>query len=212
MPLYKKKLYRKKKLYVSKPVKKYVRKVLDRQIEDKSIHNDLTAIAPFQSIGNTWDTYTCCNPAQGTTGITRVGRKIRIKSFELYGILSAGDSSNCVRIALYTADVGTTLTAVDMDWKLARDRVGGGNLGTVYYDKFVPVQFTPYDGSAGTGVSQQKIVHIKKYFKNPIVVTYADDSTTTYNKTLFLSVISDSVAIPNPGFTRGYAIARFEDA
>lgn len=207
---YKKKPFRRFK--VAKPVKRYVKKVLDRQIEDKTIHNDLSVITPFSSIGNTWDTYQCCNPAQGTTGITRIGRKIRIKSFELYGVLAAGDNSNVVRMALYTADTSTALSGVDIDWKLSKDRVGGGNLGTVYYDKFIPVQYVPFDGATASGVSQQRVIHIKKYFKTPIVVTYSDDTTSTYNKSLFLSVISDSAAIPNPAFTRGYAIARFEDA
>lgn len=202
--------YPKKK--VSKTVKKYVKKVLDYKIEDKNIHNDLTAIAPFQSIGNSWDTYLCCNPSQGTTAVQRIGRKIHIKSVELYGVLSAGDNSNCVRIAMYTSDTSNALSGVDIDWKLSRDRIGGGNFGTLYYDKYIPLQFTPFDGATASGVSQQKIVRIKKVFKRPIPIVYSDDTTGTYNKQLCISVISDSAAVPHPGFTRGYVITRFEDA
>lgn len=197
---------------VPKSVKKYVHRMLDNAIEDKSIHNDLTAITPFNSIPFTWDLYSCCNPAQGTAATNRIGRKIRIKSFEMYGVLAAGDNTNIIRMALFTADTSTVLSGVDMDWKLVKDRVGGGNLGTVYYDKFHVVNYHPFDGATPSGVSTQKIIHIKKTFKKPILVTYADDTTATYDRTLFLGMIGDSVAVPHPGFVRGYAIARFEDA
>lgn len=203
--------YKSKK--VPKSVKTYVTKKIDNMIEDKFIHNDLSAISTFNSIGSTWQNYALCTPPQNVSASGRTGRSVRVKGFELYGILTPADSAgNIVRIIAHLNTSATPFLGpvFDFDWNCAPDNNTGGALIRKYYDKFIPLRFT--SAAAGDAVALQKVIHIKKRFKKPLKITWATDSDTYFNHMLYISVISDSGVVAHPGFTRGFVRCDYEDA
>lgn len=220
---YTKRPYRKSYGKVSKSVKKYVSRVMDKQIEDKIKTGSLQAT--FAILPNVaWSEYPITNVSQGIGKGGRIGNKIRVKSVEINGVIAQGsnelitdDAWNVMRIilGLYNG-VNTPLTSANLsindvmrtDYSSAK-----GTLRQKYLDKYVPLNVVSTEQGAGDGYTPQvKLFKYYKRFKRPILIEYADDAVTYPNKALVLSMISDSVAVTHPGFINGWWCVTYEDA
>jgi len=213
---------KKPKQLTTTQVSKMVARAIDKATEDKlvvkTLRTDMSSI-PI----TTWTEINLCNPAQGLTNSTRVGRRIKIKSLEFRGIIAGGanesafdDMYNTVRVvfALWNTTNDTPIgNALDRDYPLqSTTYTGAQKLIKKLYDKQIGFQVASTEKAAGDGYAPEvKSIRFYKRFKN-LYIEYADDSTTYPNKRLIMSCVSDSAAVPNPGFIGGYTFVKFEDA
>lgn len=218
----KRRFYRKsRKTYVPRSVKSYITKTLDKSIEDKHIVRNLT---DWNSISTSWSEFNMSSMAQGTGGEYRIGRRIKIKSLLIKGVLCSGvnqtsldDAYNVVRIVIGTFTFGSGTTplasyAITINQPID-STVGVAAVQKLYLDKYITLNCSTNEKGPGDGYAPVlKNFNYYKKFKKPIYINFADDTATTPNKRLFFSLISDSVAVPHPGFINGYIYMRYEDA
>lgn len=203
-------------------VRAYVRRAIDYNVEDKHISYNLDTL--FSSVSNNWTEANVCNPDQGDTVSTRVGRRIRIKSIEIKGIflggisdLSTDDVYNTVRIVIgvYQGTSNTPLAAGGQGYDNPLIATSGTSAGQrlikKYYDKYHAIQTCGKGLGAGYAPVPREFEYYKR-FKKPIVVTYGDSTDDYPSKALIMSVHTDSLAASNPGFVCGYVMCKFEDA
>lgn len=210
--------------YVPRPVKSYVRRAIDRNVEDK--FNQLSLVSRWGSLNTTWNEYSFFQPAQGTTGIDRVGGRIRMKSLQITGIIANGsqesaldDPYNVVRIVIAMWKGNSTVnpcTGTPMNQPIMKEiqAATGASLEWLFLDKYIPLQVTSTEKGGGDGYTPG-LRTFKYYLKIPYkfsTVTFGDASITYPNRRIIMSVLSDSSATVNPGFVAGYAKWRFEDA
>lgn len=198
--------------------KQYVKRVIARNIENK-LRVDSMAVA-FGSVGNSW-TELSPLPAQGETLYTRIGNRIKIKSFEFTGVLVGGqvngvadDAYNVLRcyIAIWDGTSATPLATngASMNAYIATSNPEGKGLLRTLYDKTITL---PCNGLDSTGyVPKPRIFKYRKYFKNGLNVEFRDTTDDLPDKRFVVSMITDSTAVPNPGFVTGYYKMEFEDA
>lgn len=200
-----------------------VKRALDTNTEDKE--TSVTMASGFSSIGNTWAEYNPFPIAQGVQRSQRVGNRIRLKSLELRGTIVAGavesaldDPWNVVRIVigLYnltnTTNTPMTYATIGINDPISPSRLLGNLVKKIYYDKYIPLQVTGSAKSGSVGYAPTvRAWQFKKYFKN-VFINYIDTGITNPNQQVFISMISDSSGVPNPGFTLGWIRAVFEDA
>jgi len=216
----KKRFYKKSKT-VPRAVKTYVTKTLDKQTEDKVMYYTLQGL--YTTIPNTWTERSLCTPVVGTSGGDRIGRRIKIKSIQIKGVLTGGqdelltdDSYNVVRLVLATFNYpsGTTplaTYAATIDQPLIKN-INLAALRRVYFDKYIPLSCTSTEKGGGDGYTPMpKLVKYYKKFNN-LYVTFGDDTVASPDKRLFLSAISDSAAVTHPGFVNGFILIKYEDA
>lgn len=219
--------FRKYRKHIRKPgvsyktkqaVKTIVKKQIDKAIEDKYTTSALTDT--WASVNTIPTEKDLCNPAQGTTSITRIGRKIRLKSVEVNGVLAQGstgtlsdDPYNVFRVilGLYTGSSTTPLSSLALTAPLMKDSTGGQLLKSKLYDEYIPLTVVSTEKGGGDGYTPA-LKKFKLYKKLNKVITWADDTTTYPDTRLIMSCISDSTVVVNPGFITGYVIVRWEDA
>ena len=162
-----KKRYYKKYTRVARPIKSYVRKVLDKRIEDKE--NTLPLPGIFPSISSAWAEYSFMQLAQGVAINQRIGNRIRIKNIKVYGVISTGtnetaldDPYNVVRIiiAVYKGQAGVTpLGTVGANINSPIDKVTNASVGAslewLLVDRYIPLQITSTEKGAGDGYTPQ---------------------------------------------------------
>lgn len=217
--------YKKRKNYVPRPVKKYVKKILDNTIENKII-GDLME-EDFGSISNAWHELNLTTLSQGSGKTSRIGTVIHVKSLEIRGVVTGGmqaavgdDPWNVLRIVLgkyNSPDVNNPLTTAGVgmesicraDWLNA-----GGRLVKKYMDKYVVLDTIGGNNAATGYIPKQRIFKYYKKFKpGDLTIKWnADAGDSTSQTKLILSMISDSAAVTHPGFTHGYWCMTFEDA
>lgn len=153
----------------------------------------------------------------GTTSLARVGTKIAITGFYLQGTLAGGqansaldDRVNTVRmiLGLWTSatPMATIGTANPLDAPLLKNLNSGGLLLRKYLDRRISL-VSPGRDSTGY-MTAQRLVKIYYRFRKPIVINY---SASAVNRNLVLSIVSDSSAVPSPGFTSGCVYLTFKD-
>lgn len=207
----------------SRPVtRNEVKRMLDANIEDKFTTNTLTST--WSSVAGAWVELNLCNPGEGDTGYTRTGRKIRIKSLEIKGVAVQGssesltdDAYNVMRVVIgwYTGTTDTPLqtAGIGINGSFNNLNKGSAQLVRKYLDRYITLPVTSTEQGAGDGYAPgMKHFRYYKKFKQPLTIQYGDDTATYPSHRLIMSVISDSVAVPNPGLNYGYFIVRFEDA
>lgn len=166
------------------------------------------------------------NIALGTSSTQRIGRKYRIRSVELRGVLVGGQSAlptddtyNHFRIiiATWNGDSGATpihTNSVHPLTPVTRDMSGypgewNHNLIHKYLDKHFILKCVGMD--AGNGyIPDPRMFHYKKKFKGGLVIT-TDDANASPDKRLILSMVSDSLLAPSPGFEHLIIIVKFTD-
>lgn len=221
-----KKRYYKKYARVARPIKSYVRKVLDKRIEDKE--NTLPLPGIFASIASAWTEYSFMQLAQGVGINQRIGNRIRIKNIKVYGVITTGtnetaldDPYNVVRIviAIYKGQSGVTpLGSIGANINSPIDKVTNTSVGSslewLLLDRYIPLQVTSTEKGSGDGYTPQ--VRVFKYFKKiPYKfqeVTFGDGGIAYPDRRIIMSCISDSSANPNPGFIAGYVKIKYEDS
>lgn len=210
--------FTRKKTYLRLP-KKVQKALVELQPEKKYAGIDL--LNSFASISSSWSEIMMCGPSQGVNFSERIGRKIRISGYEVRGVLTEGsvdgiadDLYNNVRIVigLYNAGSQTPLgdATTSINAPIEPMLNTRGRLIKKYHDKYLALETT---GAGQTGYCpSMKNLSIKKFFKKPIVVEYGTDTNVYGDKMLIMSMISDSVGVPNPGFTCGYFRVWYTDS
>lgn len=184
----------------------------------KQVSNLLT---DFGSIGNEWINIPLTNITSGSEYNNRVGSKILLKSIEFRGVLITGadetafdDEYSIVRILLTRWD-GETITPFSttaghgIGIPINRVIANAPGMKNKYYDKYITLNVSCTERGGGDGyAAQARTVYFKKVFKKGIPITYT--GTQTSDK-FFLSMISDSSIVPNPGFATGYCMITWKD-
>lgn len=199
--------------------KKQMYSAIHRNVENKFISGALTT--SFASVNNTWDEQVLSTVAQGTDQDERIGNHIRLRSLEIKGVIAQGsaDSSsddpyNVMRIVIGLWGSSTTPLG-NVAWGInvpLRKNMNPGELFKKYYDKYVALTVTSTEKGEGDGYTPGlKQFHYYKKFKN-VVINWGSSATTEPDKRMILSIVSDSAAVPNPGFINGYWVLTYEDA
>lgn len=221
--MYRKKTYKKYKLQkVPKSVKNYVDRKLDTTVEEKRLPTDLKVA--FGSIGTMWTERTLFQVSQGVKNSERIGNRIRVKSIEIKGIVSQSSAEsaldepyNVLRIVLghYKGSAVTPLTlgGAGLNTPITKHENTGATLIKKYMDKYIPLTAVSTEKGGGDGYTPSlKQVKYYKRFKKGKIIEFMNHTTGTYNGMFVLSMLSDSSAIPNPGFVAGYMIVTYDDA
>lgn len=214
----------KKSKPVPKAVKSYVQRAIDASNENK--YKVYSLVTQFGSLGNTWTETALTTITQGVGKEQRIGNRIRIKSLEIKGIISAGanqvladDAWNVTRMVVGVYDGPTSLTplataARGMNDPIRKDYLSAnGLLRKKYVDKYIPLMVTSTEKGGGDGYAPQlKTVKYYKQWKKGILVQWSNDTATYPNCNLVVSLLSDSIVVTHPGFVAGYMVLTFEDA
>ena len=205
-----------------KTIARVARRVVRRMVELRR----LTPVALTTSMGSittTWNEISLCDTiAVGADLNHRVARKIAVTSFYLDGVLSGGQSNlatddrfNTIRfiLGLWRSRVPCATEGLNISSMINKSGFGftGGVSLIRKYRDFKVILSTPGADSTGYLPAVRKFkIYVK--FRRPITISFpATTATTTQDKYLILSVISDSVAPPNPGFISGtYSISWFD--
>lgn len=218
MPYRKRRKSSSRKVVTVKQLKSYVH----RHIENKFAYGYLPT--NFASVSNAWVELDLLNSiGQGVSLNTRIAQRVRIRSIMFRGILAQGsaesaldDPYNAMRICLLKAETPslTPLTTAGYTINsLILSQSGFTGLKRIYMDKYIALNVSSTEKGAGDGYApDSRTLSFYKRFKNPWEVTWSTSAAGTNNYRIFLSMISDSAAIPNPGFTHGYWKVEFEDA
>lgn len=214
---------------VPKKIKKYVKKVVDKDKELKrvtSIAGGAGAVLPA-SISTSGALYELSRIPLGDTYNTRDGNKAEIKGIRIHGQIEneATDTENTYRLVIFSPKdpapyLGRTF-AVEYP-KLFFPGAGIGdylngqlNLDKnchVYYDKRIKMQ----PNFANSGAGSRNFLHktfINKYIKIKKTVKWdqagaaagADESFTP----IYIAQITDSGGVPNPGWSAGSCISTY---
>jgi len=206
-----------------KAVARVVRQVMRRSVELKRI-TPIPLTTSFTTISSAW---TEVNFADAITSNAsdignRIGRKIAIRSFYLDGVLQGGQSNlstddrfNTVRfvVGLWRNTLPCASSGFDMSSMINQSGLsttGGVNLIRKYRDFKVVLQSPGQDTTGYLPAVRKVRIYIK--FRKPIVITFGStNATTDQDKRLYLSVRSDSIAPPSPGFVNGSYTATWYD-
>lgn len=202
---------------VAPKVKRYVRKAIAKNQENK--YSNLNLTSTFSSVGNTWVETDLTAISQGTGVSNRIGHQVKTKAFYIRGTLVGGqsnlatdDNRNTFRIvlALWDSTVATPLASngADLSSYIARQSTVGRGLIKKYMDKVIEL---PTQGRDSTGYLPA-IRQIRKFIKCPAFIRYYGSVAGNDNRKLILSMISDSGAVSHPGFTQGQYTLFYEDA
>ena len=89
---YSRRFYRRRP-YVPRSVRSYVRRVVSSNIENKRAAFDLST-NPFGSVGGAWSELNLNRVPQGVDVFARVGRRINVRSIEIKCVLCQGASGS----------------------------------------------------------------------------------------------------------------------
>lgn len=209
-----------RKKHTKQSVKAIVKKQLTALSETK-MRNATSLQTDFSSISNEWINIPLTNISLGTDFFQRIGAKILLKSIDFRGVLVGGanesafdDPYNVIRIVLSRWDGETvtpfsTLSGHTIHNPINRTITGIPGMKSKYYDKYIAMNVSSTEKGAGDGYSPSaRVISFKKTFKKGIPIIY---SPTSASDKFFLSMISDSAAVPNPGFVTGYCMLTWKD-
>lgn len=199
--------------------KRYPKKSLRQQLtnleETRYASNYLAA--HFSSIGATWSSREYIEAVALGDDIfnNRNGRRIAVTEFYMIGALIGGannltaldDRYNVVRIVGTVSQSATNPVATGNISDIIGKRMEGVLVEQKFVDKLIAL---PSVGGDTTGIIPAcKIIKIYKRFKKPVIVDYSEGGVP--NKRFWVSMISDSSGVPNPGFTLGHISFNFKD-
>ena len=153
----------------------------------------------------------------------RNGRKITLHSMRFRGNLFGGavgaggldEYYNNVRFLTYghrANKTGAALTPLGISTITGTAPVNNTvlpGLHQVYYDRMIPITSNPY--AANNSSPGSVAIDFFHRWKKPLLVSYTGD-TTNYNQySIYTAAISDSAAVPHPGFGMGYLEVTFYD-
>jgi len=225
---YSRRFYRRRP-YVPRSVRSYVRRVVSSNIENK--RNVVRLDTTWGSVPSAWTEGVITRIPQGDHIFARVGRRINVRSIEIKGVITQGtsgllpdDAYNVVRIVLgLWSGLSTTnsaplsassLTISDpiSSWNSS----GGTNtyrLIRKYLDRYIT--FSSPSMMSDDGISLVPATRTFSYFKRfvkPMYIQFTSGDAESADRWFCLSMISDSSFAPNPGFASGYCLVTYEDA
>jgi len=201
-----------------------IRSVVQRMAEKKLIPYQLMGGSTLGAISSAWNEVDVLSQIIcGTDWTQRIGRKIQVTSLQFEGTLCGGcspshiadDPYNTIRMVVYSSRIpktGTSLSPLFSASQTINSLITYGQVPTIhkYKDQLIILnnkEFAP--GECGPQV--RKVKWFLK-FKKPFIVTYTHNTAVDYNQSqLFVSMISDSAVVPNPGFVNGRMTVRFTD-
>lgn len=204
-------------------VRAYVARAIDRQTEEKQIMWSL--LTQFPAVSTTWSELYVTQMVQGAAEYQRTGCRVRVKEIELSGVLACGASQaalddpwNVFRLCLgfYTGTTSATgplgeATALSMDSPL--DQHTKGKLKMKLIDRYIPLNITSTEKGEGDGYTPHLVgVKYHKRFPRGVLINWQGNDATIPTTALWMSCLSDSTALPNPGFVAGYLKVTYEDA
>lgn len=207
-----------------KAIQNVVQKQISHAVEDKHLEINLTS--DFSSVSSSWIERALCSISQGVTGVTRIGRSIKIKSLKIEGVVACGanesvvdDAYNALRVVVLKtvgAQAGNTPLATSgatINTEIRNDNTARGIIKGVYLDKYIALNTTGTEKGNGDGYAAGvKVFKFYKNFPGGIKIQFSDDTTNYPTTQLFVSMISNSTATVNPGFICGRIFMRYEDA
>lgn len=203
---------------VAPKVKRYVQKAIHRDTENKFGNLNLTA--NFSSVGSAWVEYEVTNIPQGSVISQRTGNQIRLRGYYVGGTIVGGqsnlasdDNRNTLRIviALWDSSNATPLTTngADLNSLIAKETSAGKGLVKKYVDTIIELR-SPGRDSTGYLPAMR---YFKKFLKlHNTLIRYSGAGSTTAQRKLIISMVSDSLVISHPGFTQGRHTLYYEDA
>lgn len=199
--------------YKPKPKKKattraVVERVLWQNAEKKKTVEDLTT--NFASVSNNWSESCITAIAQGDATTQRDGDSITIKSIKIEGIVTGADVYNYMRLYLAIWD-GRSATPLTTNGAGAASDItstvtAGAGLKRCLMDRYLYFNQL-YDGGGTNG----HVINYYKRFKKGLKINYTSNVATTGNIKIILGAITDSIAVPNPGFIVGRIVVKFMD-
>lgn len=203
------------KIYQYKPKQKkkantrqVVERVLWQNAEKKKTVEDLTV--NFASVSNAWSESCITAITQGDATTQRDGDSITIKSIKIEGVVTGADVYNYMRLylAIWDGRSSTPLTTngAGAGSDITTTVTTGAGLLRCLMDRYLYFKQT-YDG----GPTDGHVINYYKRFKKGLRINYTSNVATTGNKKIILGAITDSIAIPNPGFIVGRIVVKFMD-
>lgn len=177
----------------------------------------------FDSIGTAWREYDILGQiVPGAGANARIGRRIEIRSCRFRGVLSGGavgggpvdDYYDNVRIMMYTMSQNKTVATTPASTagfviNTPLNKLYMPGLGKVLYDQFIGITNQPWAAnSAAPGMREIDVYH---RFKKPVLCHFTGDLINTNQFQIFVSIVSDSAAVPHPGFGSGYFEVAYYD-
>lgn len=201
---------------VSKKVKKYVKKAIISKAEHKI--SSSTLITNFNSVGNAWVELDTTILTQGVPQSQRIGNSINVTSLGLRGVLVGGqanvatdDNRNVLRmvVAIWDGRTATPLATngATISSILRKDLATGNGLIKILCDRTF-VLTSPGRDSTGYMPYQKYIKFYKKIMRK---IDYTTTVNTTSQRKIIISMITDSAAVPHPGFVTGTWQLNFTD-
>ena len=198
-------------------MKKVIRKTVYNMAETKTYWYDLTT---WNTIGTTWRVQNLL-PSVGADFASLIGKKYELVGIRLSGTLVGGQSN------LVTDDPWDHVRIVACEMT-GSARVIPVNMPTMTWGIHTPIRLkspvSPADGTTcyikrklfdktfkivspgrdSTGYIQgTREVYIYKRFKKPLVLEYETNGQANPTSYVSVNFISDSSAVPNPGFANG---------
>lgn len=173
----------------------------------------------FASIGNNWVELKVSNVGVGTAGNSSIGDQIRVKSFMFYGYIQSGaaggitdDSYNFIRIVLALWDPWATDTPMQTSGSLLAHPAIRKDNDEHLLKRYVDRTFIIRGSQDDTGyIPGFKKVKYYKRWKGAGLLLRAGRLASFQRPKLILSMISDSAAVPNPGFVTGQWRIKYKD-
>lgn len=198
-----------------------IRRTVTRMAETKRITE--TAVTQFSSVGNSWVYWIPTTVQSAAFASARIGRRVSVVGYRICGLLHGGqnatvadDAYNKIRIvigyqATHGISVGTIvpLQGVGFSDPISKTETAGPKYTRIFRNQYLTLKSSGPD-TVGYMPAMRNI-NIKHFFKKPITVTYADDTQYYPDKCFFMAMITDSTAVPNPGFIDGYFRLYYKD-
>lgn len=223
---YSRRRFYRRRPYVPRSVRSYVRRVVSSNVENKRSIFDLST--SYSSVPVSWNEVNLNRLPQGVDVFSRVGRRINVRSIEIKGVLCQGtagspadDPYNVVRVilGLYTGphDVGPLFASstLTVNSPVSTWDVGGSSSNQrmirKYWDRYFSFSSPSPRNDSGYVPATTPFRYFKRFVK-PMFIQFGDGTANSADKWFWLSMVSDSATIPNPGVISGYCVLTFEDA
>lgn len=200
-------------------LRSYVDKIIRSHAEKKYLHWNLPT--SFGSINTSWTELNMSSISSGTDNDEFIGREYRIKKIYFYGYLQGGqtgdigdDANNFVRIIVAHWSSGAGLTpctsqAITLNTQVQKN-LYPQHLKKKYFDRLISLTSPGVDVTDGAFIPARKKIKYMHVFRGPglRIRILADGAQQSR---LFLSMLSDSGVIPNPGFVSGHIQMQYYD-
>jgi len=203
-----KRTFRRRKPRVGKGIRRYVKKAIDRNVEDKFYTGIYTGFTGYNGINTTWQETNLLQLSQGSGPSNRIGNLIRVKSIYIKLLLTSLTGYPCqiraiTTIATSTIPLSFASPAVTLDNLYSSHYNSLGYLTKKLSDKLYVLDDTQN--------KKQVWLTVKKRFKRPQYIRYGGTAASTCNKYFTVSLLSDK-GTNIPYIAAGRFIIIYEDA